>query len=90
MYAFAPLAAAASLLREDAWVARIVGASDALTERSGVRSVDPMGQKLWTRARLGAQTRLGPEKWARAYEAGRRSSVELLLTEITREFQRAE
>jgi predicted ATPase/DNA-binding XRE family transcriptional regulator len=90
MYAFAPLAGAASLLREDGWVARLVGASDALTERSGVRSVDPMGQKLWDRARLGAQTRLGPEKWARAYEAGRRSSIDLLLNEINRAFQRTE
>ena len=90
MYAFAPLAGAASLLNEDGWVARIVGASDALTERSGVRSVDPMGQKLWDRARLGAQTRLGPEKWARAYEAGRRSSIDLLLKEINRAFERTE
>ena len=88
MYAFAPLAGAASLLREDGWVARIVGASDALTERSGVRSVDPLGQKLWERARLDAQTRLGPEKWARAYEAGRRSSIDLLLKEISRAFER--
>ena len=88
MYAFAPLAGAASLLREDEWVARIVGASDALTERSGIRSVDPMGQQLWSRARLDAQARLGPEKWARGYEAGRRSSIDLLLKEINRAFER--
>ena len=90
MYAFAPLAGAASLLREDGWVARIVGASDAMTERSGIRSVDPMGHELWTQARLGAETRLGPEKWARAYEAGRRSSIDLLLKEISRAFERTE
>ena len=90
MYAFAPLAGVASLLGEDGWVARIVGASDALTERSGVRNVDPLGQKLWTRARLDAQTRLGPERWARAYEAGRRSSIDLLLKEINRAFERTE
>ena len=40
VYALVPLAAAAVLKGDDAWAARILGARDAVTERTGVTVVD--------------------------------------------------
>ena len=40
VYALVPLAAAAALKGDDAWAARILGARDAVTERTGATVVD--------------------------------------------------
>ena len=46
VYALVPLAAAAVLKGNDAWVARILGARDAVTERTGVTVSDKSVQDL--------------------------------------------
>jgi predicted ATPase/DNA-binding XRE family transcriptional regulator len=82
VYALVPLAAAAVLKGDDAWAARILGARDAVTERTGVTVVDRSVQDLRKRAEREARGRLGQEKWARSYAAGRRSSIDALLKDI--------
>jgi predicted ATPase/DNA-binding XRE family transcriptional regulator len=83
VYALVPLAAAAVLKGDDAWAARIVGARDAVTERTGVMVVDKSVQDLRDQAEH-ARARLGPERWAQAYTAGRKSSIDVLLKDIDR------
>ena len=76
VYALVPLAAAAALKGDDAWVARILGARDAVTERTGVTVVDKSVHDPTEQAEREARARLGPDRWARAYEAGRRISID--------------
>lgn len=83
VYALVPLAAAAVLKGDDAWAARIVGARDAVTERTGVMVVDKSVQDLRDQAER-ARVRLGPERWTQAYAAGRKSSIDMLLNDIDR------
>ncbi len=61
-----PLAAAAALKGDDAWAARILGARDAVSERTGAAIVDKSVQALREQTERGARVRLGPEKWDRA------------------------
>jgi predicted ATPase/DNA-binding XRE family transcriptional regulator len=82
VYALVPLAAAALLKSDDAWVARILGARDAVTERTGVTVADKSVQDLREQAEREARARLGPDRWARAYGAGRRTSIDSLLKDI--------
>jgi predicted ATPase/DNA-binding XRE family transcriptional regulator len=82
VYALVPLAAAAVLKGDDAWVARILGAREAITERTGVTVSDKSVQDLRTEAEQGARIRLGPDRWAVAYGAGRMSSIDALLKDI--------
>ena len=82
VYALVPLAAAAALKGDDAWVARIVGMRDAITESTGAMVVDPSTHDLRHHAEREARLRLGPGRWARAYAAGRRGSLEALLTDV--------
>ncbi|HZL95693.1 MAG TPA: hypothetical protein VFB99_18700 [Vicinamibacterales bacterium] len=82
MYALVPLAAAAVLERDDAWAARILGARDAVTERTGATVVDKSVNELRERAEAEARARLGPDQWARAYAAGRVISVDSLIKDI--------
>ena len=84
-YALVPLLAAAEILDDDLWVARIAGTRDAFTERSGSRAVDPVTDTVCAQAEQHAEKRLGPERWSTAYAAGRRLSV----TEIVREIDAA-
>ena len=74
VYALVPLAAAAVLKGDDAWAARILGARDAVTERTGATIVDKSVHDLQEQAEREARARLGPDRWARAYAAGRRTS----------------
>jgi tetratricopeptide repeat protein len=83
VYALVPLGAAAVLKGDDAWAARIVGARDAVTERTGVMVVDKSVQDLRDQAER-ARVRLGPERWTQAYAAGRKSSIDMLLNDIDR------
>jgi tetratricopeptide (TPR) repeat protein len=82
VYALVPLAAAAVLKGDDAWVARILGARDVVTERTGVTVVDKSVQDLRDQAEREAHARLGPDRWARAYAAGRSASIDALLRDI--------
>jgi predicted ATPase/DNA-binding XRE family transcriptional regulator len=82
VYALVPLAAAAELSGDDAWAARILGARDGVTERTGAMAVDDSVRDLRERVEHDARARLGPKRWTREYEIGRNASVESLLKEI--------
>ncbi len=82
VYTLVPLAAAAVLKGDDAWAARILGARDAVTERSGVTVVDKSVRDLRDQSEREARARLGPDRWARAYAAGRSASIDSLLKDI--------
>jgi predicted ATPase/DNA-binding XRE family transcriptional regulator len=82
VYALVPLAAAAMLKGDDAWAARILGARDAVTERTGVTVVDKSVSDLKEQAERGARARLGADLWASSYAAGRRASIDSLLKDI--------
>jgi predicted ATPase/DNA-binding XRE family transcriptional regulator len=82
VYALVPLAAAAVLKGDDAWAARILGAGDSVTERTGVTVVDKSVQDLQEKSEREAHARLGPDRWALAYAAGRRASIDSLLNDI--------
>jgi tetratricopeptide (TPR) repeat protein len=82
VYALVPLAAAASLKGDDAWAARILGARDAITERTGTTLADRSISGLREEAERQGRGRLGPDRWARAYAAGRTASIDSLLKDI--------
>ena len=84
VYALVPLAAAAVLKGDDAWVARIQGTRDAITDRTGVTVSDQSVTDLRKQAEEDTRTRLGPDRWAVAYTAGRTSSIDALLKDIDR------
>ena len=84
VYSLVPLAAAAVLTGEDAWAARILGVRDTATERTGATVVDETVRDLRHHAERGARARLGHARWARAYAAGRRASIDSLLRDIDR------
>ena len=82
VYALVPLAAAAVIKSDDAWAARILGASDAVTERTGVTVVDKSVHDLQERSQREARARLGTERWVLAYAAGRSASMDSLIKDI--------
>jgi predicted ATPase/DNA-binding XRE family transcriptional regulator len=82
VYTLVPLAAAAVLKGDDVWAARILAARDAVTERTGATVVDTSVDDLREQAEHEARARLGPDRWNRAYAAGRASSIDSLLNEI--------
>ena len=84
VHAMAILAAAAALSRDDAWAARILGAKDAVTERTGATVADTSLETLRQQAEQEVRVRLGPKRWARAYAAGRTSTIDALLKDIDR------
>ena len=88
VYALVPLAAAAVLNGDDAWVARILGARDAVTERTGVTVVDKSVHDLRVQAEREARARLGPDRWTLAYTAGRVTSIDSLMMDIDSRLQR--
>src|SRR4030095_14111207 len=71
VYALVPLAAAAVLNGDDLWTARILGARDAVTERTGATVADKSLNDLREKAEREVRARLGPDRWGRAYAAGR-------------------
>jgi predicted ATPase/transcriptional regulator with XRE-family HTH domain len=83
-YALAPLAAAAVLKGDDAWAARILGALDAVAERTGAGIVGKPLHALRDQAEREVRERLGADRWAHAYAAGRMASIGVLLNEIDR------
>lgn len=82
VYVLIPLAAAAVLKGDDIWAARILGARDAATERTGATVVDKSLDDLREQAERDARARLGPDRWARAYAAGRSTSIDSLIKDI--------
>lgn len=85
VFALGPLAAAAMLKGDEAWAARILGARDAVTERT--RATIDVRQSLDTLIGLRERemrARLGPDRWAAAYAAGRQASIDSLLKDIDR------
>ena len=84
IHTLVPLAAAAGLKGDDAWAARIMGAGDAVTERTGATVFIKPAHTLKERAEREVRSRLGPERWARAYKAGRSVSIDSLLNDIER------
>lgn len=85
VFALGPLAVAAMLKGDEAWAARILGARDAVTERT--RATVVVRQSLDNLIGLGereVRARLGPDPWAAAYAAGRQASIDSLLKDIDR------
>ena len=83
-YTLVPLVAAAVIKGDDAWAARIVGALDAVSERTGATVVLRMVHDLQVQSERGVRARLGPDRWAAAYAAGRQASFDALLEDIDR------
>jgi hypothetical protein len=82
VYTLVPLAAAVALKGDNAWAARILGARDAVVERTGLTIVDPPVHDLREQAERETRARLGPDRWAEAYAAGRKTSIDVLLKDI--------
>jgi hypothetical protein len=84
VHTLVPLAAAAVLKGDHAWAARILGAKDAVTERTGAAVVDTSVNDLRDRSERDAQSRLGPDRWVAAYAAGGSASIDSLMKDIDR------
>jgi predicted ATPase/DNA-binding XRE family transcriptional regulator len=84
VYALVPLAAAVALKGDDAWAARILGIRDAVAERIGATLVDRSVHDLRTDVERDVRARLGEDRWARAYAAGRVTSIQTLIKDIDR------
>ena len=84
VYVMVPLAAAAVRKGDDEWAARILGARDAVTERTGITVVDPSVHDLRDQAEREARARLRPDRWALEYAAGRSASIDSLMKDIDR------
>ena len=82
VYALVPLAAAAVLKGDNEWAARILGARDAVTERTGAAVAEQSLDELKEQVQRDALARLGPDRWATAYAAGRNTSIDELLKDI--------
>ena len=84
VHALVAFASAADLKGEHAWAARILGARDVVSERTGVTVVVKHVRFLREKTEHDVRERLGPQGWDSAYAAGRRLSLDLLLKEIHR------
>lgn len=84
VYGMVPLAAAAALKGDYAWVARILGARDAITERAGTVLIDPVMRDVGAQIESEARTQLGADGWAQSHADGRRSSIDSMLEDIER------
>ncbi len=82
VYGLVPLAVAASLKGDHAWVARILGVRDAISERTGSTLADPFMRDLCERTERDARARLGADRWAQAYATGRKASIDAMLADI--------
>jgi tetratricopeptide (TPR) repeat protein len=82
VYALAPLAAATAIKGDDLWTARILGARDAVTDRTGAAVVDRGVRSLGESAERTVRARVTADRWDRAYAAGRMTSIDSLLNDI--------
>jgi tetratricopeptide (TPR) repeat protein len=81
-FVLVPLGAAAVLKGDHAWAARVLGARDAASERTGATVVLKFVHDLHEQAEQEARARLGPDRWAGAYAAGRKASIDALMNDI--------
>ena len=84
VYTLVPLAAAVALNGDHVWTARILGARDSVIESTGITIVDPSVRDLREEAEREARARLGPDRWAQAYAAGRVTSIDALIQDVDR------
>lgn len=82
VYALVALAAAAALKGDDMWAARILGAGDAVTDRTGAAVVDTSVQEIREQTAQQVRARLGLDRWGRANAAGRVTSIDSLIKDI--------
>ena len=83
VYAIAPLAAAAALKGDDLWAARLLGVGDAVSEGTGITiAAGHLVNELYQRVKRETRGRLGPDRWARAYAAGRQAGIDSVSNEI--------
>ena len=82
VHTLVPLAAAAALTGKDAWAARILGIRHAVTESTGATIVDRSVNELREETEREVRRRLGPGRWADAYAAGRKTSIDSLMNDI--------
>jgi ATP/maltotriose-dependent transcriptional regulator MalT len=82
VYVMVPLAAAAVLNGDEAWAARILGAADAISERTGAAVTDGTVLNLRREVEQQARARLGPQRWDRSRGEGRAVSIDSLIKEI--------
>jgi len=82
VHTLVPLAAAVALKGDDPWAARILGARHAVTESTGAMIVDRSVNELREQTEREIHGRLGPDRWARAYAAGRKMSIDSLMNDI--------
>jgi predicted ATPase/DNA-binding XRE family transcriptional regulator len=76
VYALVPLAAAAALKGDDMWAARVLGARDAVIERTGLSVIDTPVHDLRQQAERQARARLGQDRWDKSYAAGRNAAID--------------
>lgn len=76
-----PLAAAAVIKGDHAWAARVLGALAAVTDRTRTTVVERAVAVLLETTTRTTQARLGPDRWERAFSAGREASIDALLKE---------
>jgi predicted ATPase/transcriptional regulator with XRE-family HTH domain len=81
-YALLPLASAALLKGDARWAARILGAHDAVAERSGFTIAIALVSDLRARAERNARKLLGPERWLQEHAAGGDMSIDQLINDI--------
>jgi hypothetical protein len=62
---------------------------DAVAERTGAMLLDRSVQNLRAQAERDVRARLGDDRWARAYAAGRVTSIDSLIQDIDRELKRS-
>ena len=62
--------------------ARILGAADVATERTGAMVVDKSVQDVREHVEREVRARLGPDRWATGYVAGGKASIDSLLKDI--------
>ena len=84
VYALVPLARRGGSERRRRLGGADSRARDAVTERTGATVVDNSVHDLRDRAERDVRARLGPDRWDRAYAAGRVSSIDALMKDIDR------
>ena len=78
LYALVALAAAAALKGNDVWVARVLGARAAVADLTDVGIVDHYLRDKLAAIERDARSRLGQDRWERAYASGRTTSFDAL------------
>lgn len=82
VYTLVPLARAALLIGDPEWAARLLGARDAIAERTGATIALKMISDLHEQTERDVRARLGPDRWDRAWQAGREASLDFLLDDV--------